>query len=197
VSQSISNVAESFTSAVTRNQDDPYTVDNLLPEEMGIYRVYLLSSVLSPADKKGLSLPAGADEKLLSAAGELVSALNGVYREKGHDETIELRASIAKNTACLSQPSSGDRDHIDRQVGSASHLQMTLRMLELGDPVACGLVPKLRRFVEVFAETKGVSKYARLALERKIFDPEVVANIEYGKISMRPIQNPPKYTVTL
>jgi len=181
VSQSFLNVAESFTSAVTQDQDNPYTIDNLFPEGFDPYRAYLLSS----GAKRGVSLPQGRDARLLSAADDLVKALNKIYQEKGHDASIELRASIANNTACLSRPSSGDSGHIHDQIWATSDLQIALRIMEIDrtDPlVSQEVAPKLRRFVQTFAETEGASEYTSLALNKMIFNADTVIKLESARI---------------
>jgi|GEM_PF-1260092 len=170
--------------------EGPYSMDNLFPEPH-----YGLVG-------KGMTFPDGANEKLFREAEDLVVSLNKMFHQDegkgleafshdgGHMASSELRENLVKHTARLSQPSSGDPDHIRNQVYSASYLQDSLKRLELdrNNPVAQEALPKLRQFIETFAETEGASKYTKMALEGKRFDVEAVIKMENGRTAIQPTQ---------
>jgi len=153
--------------------DGPYTVDNLFPEE----RV-----------PQGLSFPDGADEKLFNAAENLVNMLNKMRRQNGM-VSYELRDALVKNTAHLAAPPDsphyredvqkgnlGWMGHIRDQVNGAGYLHMQMKLLELGRPGSASQEAgaALRGFVEAFAQTKGASEYAALALAKDAPDADAV-----------------------
>jgi len=153
--------------------DGSYTTENLFPEGHSPY-------FLSPSAKKGITFPIGTNQKLLGAADDLVNALNRMWQQKGHEASTELRESIVRNTADLSEPWSS----LYNQVGAASYLQITLKVLEQGDPVSREAAPKLRRFIEAFAQTRGASQCTCLALVEKIFDAkEVIAKLHHRQLA--------------
>jgi len=185
----MSKIKSPFTLAATKRHDDPCTIADLdVRIHLQDYKRLFFDIPWSadpeePHVYKGISFPAGTDNKLVYAAEKLVNFLNQAYhlQKKGvcisHYGKFFLREWLVENTAILATgfgPAEGRHKMTIYGKFQFICFRRSLRALRgkvnyLGrhsDPTLQGLGVALNDFIEIFARTKGASPYTLCALPR-------------------------------